>query len=337
MAVGRVKSATSFELVDDSDSDDEEGFRSIKATLTSEEYDADTIKAEFKSYQKLLPKPDKLLQKHHSPEMLRELIKARHIEVPRFLRERDEDGIKPHYALCCLLLDDLKNNTKDMSKESCLNAFGSWLVWLLSLGTLYRQRNLPAEIIRDQFYRVAHVIPSELVRPRELRGCIRHNGLPVPNYFLDPEDDKQFPPHIAMLVILQEGEEESKHLGGLFYRIVWFSLAVLALVLRLVLEVIGGAGAIWGGTEVFWVRNGGNATPCRWASIVVGIFCLFRFIVLNTPQNEDEGDILGPAGPWSLRSPARLRAVFDHPFHYFARARKPYTYDPNKPNLHSVD
>jgi len=53
----------------------------------------------------------------------------------------------------------------------------------------------------------------------------------------------------------------------------------------------------------------------------VGVLCLVRFVILNAPQNEDEGDILGPAGPWSLRAPARLWAVCEYPFHYFVRAR----------------
>ena len=58
-------------------------------------------------------------------------------------------------------------------------------------------------------------------------------------------------------------------------------------------------------------------------SIGVGALCFARFITLNAPQAEDEGDILGPAGPWSLRLPVRLRAVCDHPFHYFVRALPP--------------
>ena len=47
------------------------------------------------------------------------------------------------------------------------------------------------------------------------------------------------------------------------------------------------------------------------------------FVTLNAPSKEDEGDILGPAGPWSLRLPVRLRVITEHPFHYFARALPP--------------
>jgi len=311
-------------LVDSSDersntsSNDEEQYRVIRATLTAEEYDAKSIKSEFKTYQSILPKPDKLLQQQHSFEMLRELMQCNKIEMPRFLKYEYEHGIKPHDALCCLLLNDFPTEAQ---KEMGLNLVGSWIVWALSLGTLHRQHNLPAGVIHEQFNRVAHVIPTELLSPGELRRTIRNSGHPIPNYFLDPEDDKQFPPHIAMLVILQDGEKESEFFGSVIYRVAWFTFAVVALVLRLVLEVIGGAGAIWGGSEVFGLRNDANKEECRWVSIAVGVLCLVRFVILNAPQNEDEGDILGPAGPWSLRAPARLRAVCEHPFHYFVRAR----------------
>jgi len=145
----------------------------------------------------------------------------------------------------------------------------------------------------------------------------------VPNYFLDPEDDKQFPPHIALLVILQDGEKESGKFYNIFYYAAFSLFAIVALLLRVVLEVIGGAGAIWGGAEVFTLRRGDNAEMWRWISVAIGILCFLRFVTLNAPQIEDEGDILGPAGPWSLRLPVRLRAVCDHPFHYFVRALPP--------------
>lgn len=310
---------------------DESGdeFGAIRATLTSEEYNAATIRAEFKSYQSILPKPDQLLQEQHSFEILREIIQRNNVEMPRFLKYDFEGGIKPHYALCCLLL----KNSQDSSADTGCNRIGSCLARALSLGSLYRQRNMPAEVIREQFNRVAHVIPAELVRPSVLRKKIRNSGLPIPNFFLDPENYKQFPPHIALLVILQQGEEESNHLNSVIYRIAWFWFASIAIVLRLVLEVIGGAGAIWGGTEVFYLRTPENAEQCRAASMFFGFLCLIRFVILNAPQNEDHGDILGPAGPWSLRSPARSRAVCEHPFHYFLRARRPYSNTKDQPPL----
>ena len=146
---------------------------------------------------------------------------------------------------------------------------------------------------------------------------------PVPNYFLDPEDEKQFPPHIALLVILQDDEKESRKFNSILHRFVFSLFAFLSLLLRIILEVIGGAGAIWGGAEVAKLRTPDNAELWRWISIGAGVLCFLRFVTLNVPQKEDEGGILGPAGPWSLRLPARLRAVCDHPFHYFVRALPP--------------
>jgi len=196
-------------------------------------------------------------------------------------------------------------------------------VQALSMGAWYPQLNHPAAFIRDQFYRAAPAMPRDVVKPEVLRKSIRNAGLPIPNYFFDPEEPKQFPPHIALLVILQDGEEESRKLDNACIQIFFSIIAFVALLLRIVLEVIGGAGAIWGGAEVFGLRGQHNAELWRWISVGVGILCLFRFITLNAPQREDEGDILGPAGPWSLRFPTRLRAIVDHPFHYFFRGLPP--------------
>lgn len=302
--------------------------RSIRATLSSEEYDAATIRAEFRTYQTFLPKSDKLLQQQHSVDALREMVSNSDSKMPRWLKH--EGGIAPHDALCCLLLKEMKDEQLNGSSSSTSNnnPVSWWLIRVLSLGWFYPSINIPADIIREQFHRVAHVIPTELVRPDILRRKIRDRSLPVPNFFLDPEDDKQFPPHIAMLVILQDGEQESKHLGNFFYRAAWLLFAALALILRLVLEVIGGAGAIWGGAEVFNLRDDDNRELWRWISVAVGVLCYLRFMTLNAPQQEDEGDLLGPAGPWSLRPPVRLRAVCEHPYHYFARAQPPYSHQP---------
>lgn len=293
----------------------------VKATLESEKYDAATIRAEFKTYQTILPDPDKLLQEQHSFSWLHREIEQSNIELPRFLKYKSEGGIKPHHALCCLLLSEYEAE-EERKKTGKTLAYAS-LVRVLSLGYLHRQLNNPAEFIRDQFNRVAHAIPTDVVTPPVLRKKIRNRGLPVPNYFLDPEDEKQFPPHIALLVILQDGEKESRKLDNLLYRVTFSLFALVALLLRIVLEVIGGAGAIWGGAECFGLRTADNVELWRWISVAVGVLCFLRFVTLNAPQMEDEGDILGPAGPWSLRLPVRLRAVCDHPFHYFVRALPP--------------
>lgn len=334
------ESASSIMSYDAVNDDEENNARSAAAAAAASPggklgYDAGAIRAEFQTYHALLPKPDELLQKRHSAELLRDLIerhnneKQNHARVPmpRFLRLPHQGGIKPHNALCCLLLDDFQSGAFTQESNSGLALVAWWVIWACTAGQLYPQLHIPADFIRDQFHRVAHVIPNtvaELVDPDELRLTIRRAGLPVPNFFLDPEDDKQFPPHIALLVILQESEKESQHLHNIITRAAWMVFAAVALLLRLVLEVIGGAGAVWGGSEVFYLRTEHNIEFWRTASILVGVFCFFRFVTLNCPQQEDEGDILGPAGPWSLRTAARLRAVCDHPFHYFCRGQAPY-------------
>uniref|UniRef100_A0A7S4IVH6 Uncharacterized protein n=1 Tax=Odontella aurita TaxID=265563 RepID=A0A7S4IVH6_9STRA len=298
------------------------GSSSILATLACQKYDAGEIRAEFKTYQSMLPKPDELLQEQHSFTTLREMIAQDDIKLPRFLKYDVEGGIKPHHALCSLLLGD----TAEESKKTCAESWYSCLVHTLSFGYLHPQLNNPADFIRDQFDRVAHAIPTEVVPPDVLRKKIRNKGLPVPNYFLDPEDHKQFPPHIALLVILQDGEKESRHLERLLYRFVFSVFTIVSVLLQIVLGVIGGAGAIWGGSEVFTLRdpvNKMNNEVWRWLSVAVGVLCFLRFITVTAPQQEDEGDILGPAGPWSLRLPVRLRAISEHPFHYFVRALPP--------------
>lgn len=309
----------------------------VSTTLSSIKYDATTIRKEFKTYQSILPHPDILLQEKYSFTYLRNKIEENGLDLPRFLKYNFEGGVKPHVALCCLLLSEYeaeltKLNQQQQNKRQRqsnvkydTHPWGIYplLVRILSFGYLHNQLNNPADYIRDQFYRVAHVIPTNVVPSDILRKKIKNKGLPVPNYFLDPDDAKQFPPHIALLVILQDGEDESRKLDSTVNRMVFSTFAFTSLLLRIVLEVIGGAGAIWGGAEVVKLRNAENADLWRWLSISVGVLCYLRFVTLNVPYKEDEGDILGAAGPWSLRLSLRLRAVCDHPFHYFVRALPP--------------
>ena len=107
-------------------------------TLTSDVYDAAAIRAEFRFYHSILPKPDKLLQEQHSVEILRDMIERSNSlnEMPRFLKTVEEGGIEPHNALCCLLLDDFQRNKKATTTFEVL--LSSWLIWALSLGRLYR-------------------------------------------------------------------------------------------------------------------------------------------------------------------------------------------------------
>jgi hypothetical protein len=265
-----------------------DGLEAISTALGSIKYDAATIRAEFKTYQSILPHPDKLLQEQHSFTLLRTKIEKSGIDVPRFLKYKFEGGIKPHHALCCLLLSEYEAEVHKQ-KQNAIGGIYPLLVRVLSFGYLHNQLNNPAEFIRDQFDRVAPAVPTYSVKPSVLRKKIMNRGLPVPNYFLDPDDYKQFPPHIALLVILQDGEKESRKLDSILNRLAFSSFAVIALLLRIVLEVIGGAGAIWGGAEVFALRTADNRELWRWISVAVGILCYLRFITLNAPQKEDEG------------------------------------------------
>ena len=228
-------------------------------TNTTHKYDAATIRAEFKTYQSLLPKPDALLQEKHSFTFLRNKIKDSGVDIPRFLQYKHEGGIKPHVALCCLLLSEYDNRLteQDGEMQSCMGSGGEpikqnsigkrmyifpWLVRIFSCGYLHVQLNNPAEFIRAQFNRVANAVPTAEVKPALLRKKIKDAGLPVPNYFLDPEDPHQFPPHIALLVILQDGEKESRKLDSILTRLAFCLFSFVALLLRIVLKVIGGAG-----------------------------------------------------------------------------------------------
>jgi hypothetical protein len=136
-------------------------------------YDAAAIRAEFKTYQATLPKPDELLQQQHSFAVLRMLMDAGKVEAPRFLKYKEEGGIKPHHALCMLLLSEYEAGKK-LTKRSFVY---SKVVKILSFGCLYNQLNNPADFIRDQFYRVAHAVPTSTVTPEVLRKKIRNKGL----------------------------------------------------------------------------------------------------------------------------------------------------------------
>jgi hypothetical protein len=136
-------------------------------------YDAAAIRAEFKSYQATLPKPDELLQQQHSFAVLRARMDEAKVKAPRFLRNSQEGGIKPHHALCMLLLSEYEAGKK-LTKRSFIY---SKVVKILSFGYLHNQLNNPADFIRDQFYRVAPAVPTDTVTPEVLRRNIRNKGL----------------------------------------------------------------------------------------------------------------------------------------------------------------
>ena len=143
------------------------------SSIRTPKYDAAAIRAEFKAYQATLPKPDELLQQQHSFAVLRAMMDESKVQVPRFLGYSQEGGIKPHHALCMLLLSEYEAGKK-LTKRSFVY---SKLVKILSFGCLYNQLNNPADFIRDQFYRIAHVVPTDTVTPDVLRKKIRNKGL----------------------------------------------------------------------------------------------------------------------------------------------------------------
>ena len=62
-------------------------------------------------------------------------------------------------------------------------------------------------------------------------------------------------------------------------------VALIALACQFVLEVLGGAGAIWGTAELFALRTGGSGHP-SWhlftiVASIVGTFCLLRFFLVH--------------------------------------------------------
>ncbi len=71
--------------------------------------------------------------------------------------------------------------------------------------------------------------------------------------------------------------------------IVWHTLLVLVamgtLACQFVLEVMGGAGAIWGCAELVRLRRGGRTDPSfdlfSWVALGIGICCLVRFFLVH--------------------------------------------------------
>ena len=70
---------------------------------------------------------------------------------------------------------------------------------------------------------------------------------------------------------------------------VWHALmvliAIVSLVCQFVLEVMGGAGAIWGCAELVRLRKGGTSDPSwdvfSWVALGVGICCFVRFLLVH--------------------------------------------------------
>lgn len=133
--------------------------------------------------------------------------------------------------------------------------------------------------------------PDNLHRrhPHELRSLLEEAGSEVPRFLLDREDEKHIPPHVVALELLLKRESifnKYKRISRRRWSLV--PIALLSLLCQIVLEVFGGAGAIWGCAELARLRKGGAAHASydifTWMAFGVGVVCAFRFAVINCCQ-----------------------------------------------------
>jgi hypothetical protein len=72
---------------------------------------------------------------------------------------------------------------------------------------------------------------------------------------------------------------------GTIFQSALLLVAILSLTCQFVLEVLGGAGAIWGCAELVRLRKGGPVDPSwqffTWVAMGVGICCLVRFLLVH--------------------------------------------------------
>jgi len=83
----------------------------------------------------------------------------------------------------------------------------------------------------------------------------------------------------------REAEEEGPPSLGPVMGMALVGVALVVLVCQFVLEVLGGAGAIWGCAELVRLRKGGPVDPSWWlttvAAMAVGAACLVRFLLVH--------------------------------------------------------
>ena len=131
---------------------------------------------------------------------------------------------------------------------------------------------------------------SELHRrhPHEIRSLLEEAGSEVPNFLLDKDDDGHVAPHTAALELLLRNSRTSPSRRPALPLV---PAALMALICQVVLEVLGGAGAIWGCGELLRLRKGGNTHPSwdifSWLAFVVGICCAFRFALIHHVSRND--------------------------------------------------
>eukprot|EP00531_Pseudo-nitzschia_arenysensis_P018996 CAMPEP_0116126916 /NCGR_PEP_ID=MMETSP0329-20121206/6575_1 /TAXON_ID=697910 /ORGANISM="Pseudo-nitzschia arenysensis, Strain B593" /LENGTH=322 /DNA_ID=CAMNT_0003621007 /DNA_START=84 /DNA_END=1052 /DNA_ORIENTATION=- len=72
---------------------------------------------------------------------------------------------------------------------------------------------------------------------------------------------------------------------GMVVHLIAVVLAIIMLACQFTLEVLGGAGAIWGCAEIARLRKGGPIDPSwdffTWAATAVGMACLLRFLLVH--------------------------------------------------------
>lgn len=89
-------------------------------------------------------------------------------------------------------------------------------------------------------------------------------------------------------------KDHDKEALGILLHLVLVLLAVVVLVCQFTLEVLGGAGAIWGCAEIARLRKGGPVDPSwdffTWLALGVGICCLGRFLLVHPffPNSTDK-------------------------------------------------
>jgi len=89
-------------------------------------------------------------------------------------------------------------------------------------------------------------------------------------------------------------KDHDKEALGIILHLILVLLAVVVLVCQFTLEVLGGAGAIWGCAEIARLRKGGPVDPSwdffTWLALGVGICCLGRFLLVHPffPSSTDK-------------------------------------------------
>lgn len=151
-------------------------------------------------------------------------------------------------------------------------------------------------------------------KPHELRELWmeRVKDDDVPPFLLDPKDKHHVAPHVMAMQLLLKRRSHKSGNDGLYYdrvptttndeehnprqnrhaasipRVFLVPLAVIALIgatCQFVLEVLGGAGAIWGCAEVVGLRTGvplhESWTYFQKLALGVGFACLVRFVLVH--------------------------------------------------------